>query len=381
MSNKNLVLRYIDDCRNKYKGFYDYTFIDIDEIKQVTHTKVQIVCPEHGSFYQNLYNHLHCVCPCPLCRKGIYSKAKDKNKIQTLIQDKIEHGVIYCYTDKTNGKKYIGQTISEKRRIIEHLRQTQKYKTVFDKVLQKKGIENFDYDILFEIEEKRSKISGILNEKEEYYIKRYNSQVPNGYNVSKGGKSILRMNGYKPTKETLKKMRDSHLGKPNPFKGKHYSDEQRKDILQKKHKTMSRKYNNGYIPQRKSIIVFKKSEVGFRYYDTFPNAKEIERKIDIDYKTIHYAISKKCPLEDNFIFINEKLFNSDPSIINYIQRQKSIKRAVCKYVKCIDKDGSANIYTLKEATAIYGRHVSECCDGKRKTTKGNKFEWYQNGRD
>lgn len=361
--------KYINNGIKKYNGFYDYSQIDISKVNQVSHTKVPIVCPEHGVFNQNLYSHLNCVCPCKLCRRGIKTKS-DNKKIHTTIQDKIEYGIIYCYTDKLNGKKYVGQTIAQKRRKYEHIRQKQKNKTLFDKVLQEKGIENFEYEILYEINEKRSKIFDILNEKEKYYIKLYNSQVPNGYNISEGGKSVKWMIGYKPTEETLQKLRDSHKGKQNPMKGKHYSEEQRKKMVDKWHNTMQKKRDNGYIPQRKNIIVFKNHQ----NKGTYPNAKEIERVFGINYKRVHYALKRMCPLDNEWVFVYEENYNEE--LLNNISQNNTIQQKSDKFVQQIDEQGNVvAILKLSEAVNQFGKHIADVCNGKRKKSGGYNWNW------
>lgn len=87
---------------------------------------------------------------------------------------------IYKIENLTDGKIYIGQSVHIEIRWMEHCRGN---KTLIDKIISKEGKNNFTFSILEEcsIED--------LNEKEQYYIKKYNSLVPNGYNVSSGGKN------------------------------------------------------------------------------------------------------------------------------------------------------------------------------------------------
>lgn len=369
--NSSLVLDYIGRCIKKYGGYYDYSLIDVNHVKDTSHAKVPIVCPEHGVFYQNLWRHLNCVCPCDKCRRGIHGKRTDG--IKTIIEDSNEHGVIYCYTDKQNGKKYIGQTIRCERRKKDHLRKNKKYNTTFDKIFQNKGEENFTYEILFEVDEKRSKIFNILNEKEKEFIKKYNCQVPNGYNISEGGGSVTWMNGYKPTEETLQKLRDSHKGKPSLMKGKHLSLEEKNKRVKKRRGTMAKKYKEGYVVARKPIVVYKINNDNFENIGTFPNAKEIERRIGVDNKRIHCALKKRAPLDDLYIFIYE---NEDKSQIVEMSRKKSLKKQERKFVKQFNANGEVEaILSLSEATKKFGRHVSECCNNKRDSCNGYKFEW------
>lgn len=96
-------------------------------------------------------------------------------------------GIIYIYTNKLNNKVYIGQTIDENRRRLEHLNAKDDF--YFHKALRKYGIENFDYKILYSIRnESRDFVIYTLNEKEIEYIEFYNSTNPDkGYNLTKGG--------------------------------------------------------------------------------------------------------------------------------------------------------------------------------------------------
>lgn len=94
-------------------------------------------------------------------------------------------GCIYMYTNKINGKRYIGQTTRPlKKRHQQHLSQ---HDTYFDKALAKYGEENFVLEVLEdnifdEIE---------LNKKEEYYISQYDT-FNYGYNLNRGGENKTR---------------------------------------------------------------------------------------------------------------------------------------------------------------------------------------------
>ena len=87
---------------------------------------------------------------------------------------------IYMYTDKDNGKKYIGQSTNINQRKKSHRNSN---KTPFDKVLNLKGEDKFDFTILEECE------ASLLNEREVYWINYYNSYY-NGYNCNPGGCSV-----------------------------------------------------------------------------------------------------------------------------------------------------------------------------------------------
>lgn len=114
-------------------------------------------------------------------------------------------GIIYRYyimNDKENETSYVGQTCSEKKRKLDFLNIKKQYSgNRIENARKKYGPENFKYEILEEIKcktiEERNKL---LNEREIYYIKLFNS-FKNGYNNTIGGGGA---NGYEHTEEYKK---------------------------------------------------------------------------------------------------------------------------------------------------------------------------------
>ena len=88
---------------------------------------------------------------------------------------------IYMYENKINGKKYIGQSININRRRREHLSNPSP-SSKFDNYLAALGEEKFNFSVLEEC------TSDLLDEREQYWIKYYNS-IEQGYNLSAGGQS------------------------------------------------------------------------------------------------------------------------------------------------------------------------------------------------
>lgn len=88
-------------------------------------------------------------------------------------------GIIYKYTSPS-GKSYIGQTIYNKK--IREGKEGKDYKEcpLFYAAIKKYGINNFSYEILEECD------NSLLDERERYYIKKYNSFLE-GYNLTEGG--------------------------------------------------------------------------------------------------------------------------------------------------------------------------------------------------
>ena len=79
---------------------------------------------------------------------------------------------IYKITNKLNGKSYIGQSIHCGKRLDEHCKGSQ----FIDEIIQLEGIDNFNFEILKETSREE------LSYWEDYYILKYNTFFPNGYN-------------------------------------------------------------------------------------------------------------------------------------------------------------------------------------------------------
>ena len=104
--------------------------------------------------------------------------------------------LIYRITNNINHKVYIGQTCRTlDERTAEHIRHST---TAIDKAIRKYGIDTFtveQIDTASNIDE--------LNQKEIYWIAKYNCMVPNGYNQCVGGDNTF---GYHHKEESKQKM-------------------------------------------------------------------------------------------------------------------------------------------------------------------------------
>ena len=98
---------------------------------------------------------------------------------------------IYCYTNKVNGKKYIGQAVDFLIRHKQHInqayneKQKRNYNVPFHNAIRKHGIENFEIEILIENLRNREE----LNYWECFYIIERDTLAKNqkGYNLASGG--------------------------------------------------------------------------------------------------------------------------------------------------------------------------------------------------
>ena len=92
-------------------------------------------------------------------------------------------GIIYCIRNMENGKRYVGKTIrTVARRWAIHQRWKGKPSTALQRAIAKYGSGRFDVSVLEKLVRLRS-----LDAAEKKWIKKLNSKVPNGYNLTDGG--------------------------------------------------------------------------------------------------------------------------------------------------------------------------------------------------
>lgn len=101
---------------------------------------------------------------------------------------------IYKITNKINNKSYIGQSVHIERRWVEHC--MPHTKSQIANAIKEFGKENFLFEIIEECEIFE------LDEKENYWIKYFNTIVPNGYNVAENTEST-HTTYYSYSKEVL----------------------------------------------------------------------------------------------------------------------------------------------------------------------------------
>lgn len=98
---------------------------------------------------------------------------------------------IYCYTNKTNNYKYVGQTNNLNRRIREHRscafnEKASSYNDLIHKKIREYGEDNFEITV---IEKLYTEDICEVNKREQYWIEKENSYCGNGagYNMDLGG--------------------------------------------------------------------------------------------------------------------------------------------------------------------------------------------------
>ena len=100
---------------------------------------------------------------------------------------------IYKITNKINGKSYIGQSVNIQKRFNAHKStafnpNSKIYDSPLYKAIRKYGIENFEFKILEECDETE------LDDKEIFYISKYQTNSKMGYNQDSGGNQVSHYN-------------------------------------------------------------------------------------------------------------------------------------------------------------------------------------------
>lgn len=153
--------------------------------------------------------------------------------------------VIYCYTNKLNGHKYIGQSINLKERLRRHSNGVDTDHSAIDRAIQKYGIENFDFEIWENIDYLDGDLlKKCLNALERFYI----ALLDPYYNITDGGdfnpmdSEIGRLNHKKAMQDPIRRKKCSEFMKKNnpmfrddvkaKFKGE-LNPSKREDVKQK----------------------------------------------------------------------------------------------------------------------------------------------------
>ena len=187
---------------------------------------------------------------------------------------------VYLHENRINGKRYVGITsIKPENR----WRNGEGYKgcRAFYGAIQKYGWENFRHEILFvDLTAKEA------SEKERELIRKWNTLVPNGYNLESGGvdegikqhnstKSIHpKRKGHKWTEEQREHMREINSGTSNPCYGKKASAETRKKMSDAHrgvaHSAEWRKHQSEALSGRKVSLETRQKCMGAKHHSSRP---------------------------------------------------------------------------------------------------------------
>ena len=132
-----------------------------------------------------------------LLSDGTYKEAQDLSLTDDLAEVNTNCG-IYKLTNKLNGKSYIGQSKQLTNRKYQHLNTNKNHL-----ILKDTQEINFKNHIIWEILEYCSQ--ELLDAREQYYINKYNTLYPNGYNQQSGGlNKFITCEAYKQKMKKIK---------------------------------------------------------------------------------------------------------------------------------------------------------------------------------
>ena len=195
----------------------------------------------------------------PRSAREVFKSVKEAAKFDPLI---------YKLTNKVNGNGYVGKAKNSYNRMWEHrtgkgMRGRKKGKMqLVDKKIQEYGWDNFEVEILeANIEPSR------LLEREAYWMRHWNTKVPNGYNILDPGVEVISMSdpeirkrweaanpeGTKKGVETKRKKREDRLAEMDPEQARElrYRLEKEADRNKKRHNGEELAPDGRFLPSAK----------------------------------------------------------------------------------------------------------------------------------
>ena len=165
-------------------------------------------------------------------------------------------GIVYLWTNKNTNKHYVGQTIHPDQRKANHIHEAfvRGSDYYFHRSLRKHGLDAFTYTVLEDDVERET-----LNERENFYIDKYNSLWPNGYNQcwanSLDEVAIKKMSDTKRKQWQMmsieERVRWKEERKSFTMKGKKQSENQKKKVTEANQKEWLITYPDG---TKKTIV-------------------------------------------------------------------------------------------------------------------------------
>ena len=275
-----------------------------------------------------------------------------------------------------NGKSYIGKTTKTlDERISQHKFDSKRHKNyAFYNAINKYGFNTIAWEII----DDTAKTEIELSEKEIYWIGYYNTYIhainSNGYNTTLGGEGV---SGLKYSDESKKNLSKIRQGEGNPFYGKSHT----KETIKKMSKSKIGKYNGKYNPnygnkwndeQKNKISVINKGRLSGEKNPSIVIDESLARKIKIDLyndesvKDIcdNYGVSRDIVANIKYLSawkellleLNEKISNSvqhinkiDVEIVKKIKVELANGRKPTDIINCynVTRDTVYNIKSLR----------------------------------
>lgn len=290
-----------------------------------------------------------------------------------------------------NGKIYIGITCQKPELRWGYEGKNYRTQIAMNRAIQKYGWNNIKHEILLkelDVEE--------AMEKEKEYISLYDSANPkNGYNNSPGGNAF----SEDMRKRKSEQMKGVYLGAKHPMYGKHHSEKVRKRLSE---------CNKGKVIPTEVRRKIGKRVICINTLEIFGTCSEASRKYNINISNIsacclnkrksagiinnnkamwmyyedYLKLSQKDKLEYRNNILNKTVKYKNKSLVKTSKRHGNKNKG--KAVICINNNKIFNTVSEAEEWAGIGHHISQCCNGKRKTAgkdpvtgEGLKWMYYE----
>ena len=188
-------------------------------------------------------------------------------------------GFIYKITNTITKKCYIGETMEKdpQNRYKQHLNTIRRGKgcPALRDAMKKYGEDKFKFEVLIIcFDEDRFAI-------EKEYIKKYNSMVPNGYNILEGGRGGAGFKGKKHTKETIAKFTETFKNRTDLLEIRLAQSERVKKYFENKENKEKHSKAMRSSERFKQAVV--NGRVGGAAHNSLPS-EEIKKKISVGVK-------------------------------------------------------------------------------------------------
>jgi group I intron endonuclease len=242
-------------------------------------------------------------------------------------------GFIYKITNTVTGKCYIGETIEAtpearwKRHL--HTLKTDKGCPALKDAMKKYGVDNFKFEVLIICFDED------VHRYEKEYIQKYNSMVPNGYNILPGGQGGGGFKGKKHTPEAIAKQTESYRkfleANPNYY-----------DTYREKHRESMEKVNLSESVLKSERFQKAKQE-GRLGFNSHKNQEETKQKISDSLKQ-YYQENKQTQKQKKAVrnanrkpihqyTVDGKFIKSFDAIID-AERETKVKKSNIQQVLC-----------------------------------------------
>ena len=205
--------------------------------------------------------------------------------------------IVYCHTNKINGKQYIGITsMSFEERCG---KEGSRYKNcvAFWNAIQKYEWNNFSHTVLaYDLTREKA------NELEIYYISKFNTMVPNGYNLSLGGEVYERTEEWRKHMSEAMKGNKSRTGMKNSEKHKKRMSELMKgNDFGKYHKVTPEYIEKIKMSQPNRVVLQQYTKDGI-FIAEYTSIKEASRKTGINEGNIGASSRGKLKSAGGFLW-------------------------------------------------------------------------------